>query len=108
MSGVFQYDEECKTVYEDKCSTQYITVDEQVKRQTDWLLYLLMNLSNLNIIVIKDRSLSQVFKVCRNVKNSFMSDIGRYSALRQSVDTVVQLRSVSINFLGAIVKKQFK
>ena len=83
MSGLFQYDEDCKTVYEDKCSTQYITVDEQVNRLTDWLwmVDLLIDLSNINIIVIKDRYLSQVFKVCRNVKNSFMSDIGRYSAL---------------------------
>ena len=26
-----QYDEKCDTVYEDKCSTQYITVNEEVK-----------------------------------------------------------------------------
>ena len=26
-----QYDEKCDTVYEDKCSTQYITVNEQVR-----------------------------------------------------------------------------
>ena len=32
--SMFQYDDDCKTVYEDKCSTQYITVDEQVQRET--------------------------------------------------------------------------
>ena len=32
--SLFQYDDDCKTVYEDKCSTQYITVDEQVERDS--------------------------------------------------------------------------